>query len=261
MSEAFEIEPDLVAALRSCRHLAVLTGAGISAESGIPTFREALTGVWSEYDPEELATPEGFARNPDRVWGWYRSRRTRIAEAEPNPGHRALAELERRVPSMTLVTQNIDGLHLRAGHRDVIELHGNIGRVRCSVEGTVVERFEDGDRAPGCPTCGAPLRPDVIWFGELLPRAALERAWAAALSADLFLSIGTSNIVEPAASLPWAAAQSGARVVVINTTSEGQRRGPGIRHLVGPAGEVLPALVRAAWPRGSTPEAPGWRQA
>jgi len=248
----FEIGSDLVAALRSCRHLAVLTGAGVSAESGIPTFREALTGVWSEYDPEELATPEGFARNPDRVWGWYRSRRARIAEARPNPGHLALAELERRVPRMTLVTQNIDGLHLRAGSREVIELHGNIGRIRCSVEGTVVERFEDGDRVPGCPSCGAPLRPDVIWFGELLPRAALERAWVAAESADLFFSVGTSNIVEPAASLPWAAARAGASVVVINTSAEGQRRGPGVRHLLGPAGEVLPALVRAAWPEALT---------
>lgn len=239
---------EIVSALRSAEHVAALTGAGVSAESGIPTFREALTGLWARYDPRELASPEGFARDPDRVWRWYRERRHAIARAQPNPGHLALAELERRVPRFTLITQNIDSLHTRAGSRAVIELHGNIARVKCSAEQTPVTDFEDSETAPRCPRCGAYLRPDVVWFGELLPAAAMERAWDAARRCDLFLSVGTSNLVEPAASLPWIAAQSGARVVVVNPSDEGQRRGPRIHHVAGPSGEVLPALLRAAWP-------------
>lgn len=242
---------ELVGALRSARRVAALTGAGVSAESGIPTFREALTGLWARYDPLELASPAGFARDPDRVWSWYRERRHAIARAVPNPGHLALARLERRVPRFTLITQNIDSLHARAGSREVIELHGNIARVKCSAEDTVVADFEDSERAPRCPRCGAPLRPDVVWFGELLPAGAVQRAWAATRQCDVFLSIGTSNLVEPAASLPWLAAESGALVVVINPSGEGQRRGPGIHHLAGRSGDVLPALVEAAWP---TPE-------
>jgi NAD-dependent protein deacetylase/lipoamidase len=242
------VPPEVVSALRQARHVGVLTGAGVSAESGIPTFREALTGFWARYDPAELASPGGFARHPERVWRWYRERRLAIARAEPNAAHRALVDLEDRVDRFTLITQNIDALHLRAGNRDVIELHGNIARVRCSVENVVVTEFEDGDTVPTCPGCGAYLRPDVVWFGELLPMPALERAWAAARDADLFLSVGTSNLVEPAASLPWIAARSGARVVVVNPSDEGQQRGPKIHHLAGPAGQVLPALLAAAWP-------------
>jgi NAD-dependent deacetylase len=239
---------EFVAALRSARRVAVLTGAGVSAESGIPTFREALTGLWAQYDPEELASPAGFARDPDRVWRWYRERRLAIAKARPNPGHVALARLEHLVPRVTLITQNIDGLHARAGSSEVIELHGNINRVKCSSEGRVVEAFADSERAPACPRCGARLRPDVVWFGELLPPDALERSWEAARQADLFLSVGTSNLVEPAASLPWMAAAHGAVVGVVNTTDEGQRSGARIHHLLGKSGVVLPALLKAAWP-------------
>jgi NAD-dependent deacetylase len=239
---------ELLARLRAARHIAVLTGAGISAESGIPTFRDALTGLWARYRAEELATPEAFRRDPALGWAWYRWRRELVSRAEPNAGHRALARLADLVPSFTLITQNVDGLHRRAGSRDVIELHGSILRARCSAEGVVVESWEEMDPGPPpCARCGAPLRPDVVWFGEQLPPEALERAWSAAHDCDVFLSVGTSNLVEPAASLPWIAASAGAAVLVVNTTDEGQRRGEHIQHLVGPAGVVLPRIVDLAW--------------
>ena len=241
---------DLAETLRRARHVAALTGAGVSAESGLPTFRDALTGLWARHRPEDLATPEAFERNPALVWGWYRMRREAALRAEPNPGHLALARLESLVPRFTLITQNVDGLHRRAGSRNVVELHGDITRVRCSRDGSVVERWEEpaeGGEPPGCDRCGALLRPDVVWFGEQLPEGTLRRAWAAVYECDVFLSVGTSNLVEPAASLPWTAAAEGATVVVVNTSMEGQRSGAGIHHLTGPAGEVLPGLLEAAW--------------
>jgi NAD-dependent deacetylase len=248
---AADFPPELLRRLREARHVAVLTGAGISAESGIPTFRDATTGLWARFRPEDLATPEGFARDPALVWGWYRWRRERAQAAEPNPGHRALARLERLVPRLTLVTQNVDGLHQRAGSTGVIELHGNITRALCSRERTPVPRWEEpAEGVPRCERCGAPLRPDVVWFGELLPDAALSAARTGALGCDVFLSVGTSNAVEPAASLPWLAHRSGAAVAVVNPDMAGQRAGPGIHHLLGKAGELLPGLIGAAWPDG-----------
>ena len=241
-------DPAVVAALRDARHVMVLTGAGISAESGIPTFRDALSGLWANFKAEDLATPEAFARQPGVVWDWYESRREAIRTAPPNAGHRALVELARRVPRFTLVTQNVDGLHQRAGSAGVIELHGNILRSRCSREGVIVEPPVTGQSPPPCPRCGAPLRPDVVWYGEILPLEALAAAEEAAATCDVLLSVGTSNLVVPAASLPWMAARQGATVVVVNTTDEGQHRGPGIHFALGPAGTVLPALVAAAWP-------------
>ncbi len=235
--------------LRQARRVAVLTGAGVSAESGIPTFRDALTGLWRTFRPEELATLDAFLRNPDLVWKWYRMRRERLREAEPNPAHYALVELARRVPGFTLITQNVDGLHARAGSRDVIELHGNITRVKCSACEHRSTDFADSETVPLCGRCGSRLRPDIVWFGEVLPIEALSRAQAAARACDLFLSVGTSNLVEPAASLPWLAAETGAAVLVVNPSSEGQRSGAGIQHLAGPAGAVLPALLREAWPQ------------
>ena len=239
---------EVAGALRSAGQVAVLTGAGVSAESGIPTFRDTMTGLWADYRPEDLATPRGFRRNPDLVWSWYRMRRLAVAEARPNAGHQVLAAMEQLVPGCTLITQNVDGLHTRSGSRDVVELHGNIGRVKCFDCSRVAETFEDTDAVPRCPACGGMLRPDVVWFGEMLPPQALERAQQAATGCDVFLSIGTSNVVEPAASLPWIAARRGALVVVINMTDEGQQTGDRIRHLMGPSGEILPRLVRAAWP-------------
>lgn len=239
--------PDLTTALRAARHVAVLTGAGISAESGIPTFRDAQHGLWARYRPEDLATPEAFRRNPRLVWEWYAWRRDLVSAAEPNDGHRALAAMQRCV-ALTLITQNVDGLHQRAGSTDVIELHGNITRIKCSADGRIVSDWPEGSEIPPpCPACGAPLRPDVVWFGESLPQEALEAAHRAAVTCDVFLSVGTSNAVVPAASLPWIAAESGAPVGVVNPTMEGQRAGPGIHLLAGSAGRVLPQLLREIW--------------
>ncbi|MEJ7633074.1 MAG: Sir2 family NAD-dependent protein deacetylase [Rubrobacteraceae bacterium] len=170
------IPSELVEALREARSVAVLTGSGISAESGVPTFREAQTRLWERYDPQQLATPEAFARVPKLVWEWYEWRRELVEKAHPNPGHRALAQLEALVPDFTLITQNVDGLHARAGSQNVIELHGNILRTKCSVEGMSVEEYENDASPPLCPNCGAPLRPDVVWFGEMLPHEAMEAA-------------------------------------------------------------------------------------
>lgn len=222
-----------------------LTGAGISAESGVPTFRDAQTGLWAQYEAEELATPEAFRENPRLVWDWYSWRRQLTAQAQPNPGHQALVELQARYSDFRLITQNVDGLHARAGSRDVIELHGNIELNLCFEEGTpVADYVDDGSVPPLCPRCGAYLRPGVVWFGEALPRQALERAEAAVRACQVALSIGTSSLVQPAAGLPLVAKQSGALLVEINPNAT-----PLSRHadhiLSGPAGEVLPELVRA----------------
>jgi NAD-dependent deacetylase len=237
----------LVETLRGAYGVAVLTGSGISAESGVPTFRDAQTGLWARYDPMELATPEAFARDPRLVWEWYTWRRKLVGGASPNPGHEALAELERHVPEFTLITQNVDGLHRRAGSQRVIELHGNIMRSMCSREAVVVEsRGDDPEVPPTCPRCGALLRPDVVWFGETLPQKALAEAFMATRNCDLFFSIGTSSLVQPAASLPFEALRGGISVVEVNSDET-----PLTRHveygLRGRAGEVLPALVRAAY--------------
>jgi NAD-dependent deacetylase len=245
---ALDIPVGLVETLRSARRVAVLTGAGISAESGLHTFRDPQTGLWARYRPEDLATPAAFRRNPCLVWEWYAWRRQMAAQASPNPGHLALAEMERRVPRFTLITQNVDGLHQRAGSQTVVELHGNIHRTKCFQEGTVVESWvETGEVPPPCPRCGGPLRPDVVWFGEVLPPVALGIAIEAAHSCDLFFSIGTSGVVEPAASLVYTALQHAAVVVEINPEVT-PVTACATYALHGPAGRVLPALVRATWP-------------
>ena len=242
------LPPDFVEALRGAERVVALTGSGVSAESGVPTFREAQTGLWARFDPEELATPEAFARDPHLVWEWYAWRRSLVSEARPNAGHVALAELERRVPRFALVTQNVDGLHARAGSRNVTELHGNILRSKCSLEETVVEDFDEDEAPPVCPGCGAPLRPDVVWFGEALPGEAFRAASEAARACDVFLSVGTSSLVYPAAALPFEALENGAALVEINP--HGTPLTPHAAHaLRGRAGEVLPALVEAAFGR------------
>jgi NAD-dependent protein deacetylase/lipoamidase len=235
----------LIDALRSARNTVVLTGSGVSAESGVPTFREAQTGLWARFDPQELATPEAFERDPKLVWDWYEWRRKLVTEARPNPGHLAIAEMERLFSDFTLITQNVDGLHQRAGSREVIELHGNILRTKCSVEGTVVEDYYDeGETPPCCPSCGAPLRPDVVWFGEMLPYEALETASGAARGSDVFLSIGTSSLVYPAAALPFDALENGATLVEINP--EATPLTPHTDYSVrAPAGDALPQLLAA----------------
>lgn len=246
--KSFEIPQTLVERLRKAQYMAVLTGAGISAESGLPTFRDPLTGLWAKYRPQELSNPDAFRRNPKLVWEWFEWRKSLVAEAAPNPGHFALAELEKHVPKLTLITQNVDGLHQKAGSTNVIELHGNLGRTKCFTENTLVETWEDtGEKPPRCPRCGGLLRPDVVWFGEMLPKAALEAALTAAKDCDLFFSIGTSGTVEPAASLPRVASQLGASVVYINLEVDNLTRS-NLFQINGKAGEILPALVRAAWP-------------
>lgn len=234
-------------AIASARSIVVLTGAGISAESGIPTFRDAMTGLWSRFRPEDLATPEAFRSDPRTVWEWYAARRERVAEARPNPGHEALARLERRAgaggAAYLLVTQNVDGLHAVAGSERLVELHGNIRRVKCFDRGHRVATWpRDGPVPPACPRCGSALRPDVVWFGEALPQEAIAAALAAARGCDLFLSVGTSGLVEPAASLPLAALERGARVIEVNPVATPLTRRAWIA-LAGPAGEVLPRLV------------------
>ena len=246
--EKIIIPAALVECLRAAKSVAVLTGAGISAESGLPTFRDAMTGLWANFRPEDLATAGAFERDPALVWKWYAWRRDTAANAAPNPGHYALTEIEKRVPEFTLLTQNVDGLHQLAGSRDVVELHGSIMRSRCFREGTVVA---DRDAVPGdppkCPVCGGPLRPDVVWFGENLPADALELAAVASQVCDLFISIGTSGMVEPAASLLRLAAEAGAHTAVINVERIANAA-PGTVQVIGPSGLVLPALVAAAWP-------------
>ncbi len=244
-SKSPSIPPDVVERLRAARHVAILTGAGISAESGVPTFREAQTGLWAKYNPEELASPQAFQRNPGLVWEWYTWRRALVARAEPNPGHRALVALEQRVPAFTLITQNVDDLHRRAGSQTIIELHGNIHRTICFEEREPVESWPETDQVPPrCPHCGGLLRPDVVWFGESLPPSALAAAFEAAENCDFFMSIGTSGLVQPAASLPLIAVEHGTTVVEINpdTTMLTARMTHVLR---GPAGQVLPALVEA----------------
>jgi NAD-dependent deacetylase len=234
-----EFPRGLISALRGSTRTVVLTGSGISAESGVPTFREAQTGLWARFDPQELVTPEAFERNPGLVWDWYAWRRKLVAEARPNPGHLAISGMQELFPDLTLVTQNVDGLHQRAGSREVIELHGNIRRTKCSLEGIEVGEYDDTESPPVCPSCGTALRPGVVWFGEMLPPVALESASEASRGSDVFLSIGTSSLVYPAAALPFAALENGATLVEVN---------PGETPLTsrvdyvlrGPAGDVLP---------------------
>jgi NAD-dependent deacetylase len=242
------IPQSLAVAIARARSVAVLTGAGISAESGVPTFRDAQTGLWAQFDPRKLATPDAFRRNPKLVWDWYAWRRKLVAKAEPNAGHRALAVLEGRVSDFVLITQNVDGLHRRAGSRNVVELHGNIGRVKCSRENKVVEHWtEVGDEVPRCAGCGALLRPDVVWFEETLPADALQAAEEAARRCQILLVVGTSAEVYPAAALPDYAKSAGATIVEVNPNPTPMSDAADYV-LRAPAAVVLPALLAAAWP-------------
>ncbi len=233
----------MITALRDARHVCVLTGAGVSAESGVPTFRDAQEGLWAKYRAEDLATPEAFRANPSLVWRWYRWRRELIAGAEPNPGHAALARLAGIVPRLTLVTQNVDNLHQRAGSDDVIEFHGNIFADRCFRDGSLHTAGETDD-VPTCPDCGAPLRPGVVWFGEAIPGPALAASSAAAADCDVFLSVGTSSEVYPAAGLADIARQHDALLVEINPNPTTTAAGFDFA-LAGKSGVVLPELLES----------------
>lgn len=193
MESASTIPPELSKRLRAAHSVVVFTGAGISAESGIPTFRNASTGLWGQYNPKDLATPQGFGRNPRLVWEWYHSRRSLATQVAPNSGHQALAALERFIPTVTVITQNVDGLHQRAGSTRVIELHGSLHRVKCSSDGLNVEMGGKRNAPTALPSLSGVLRPDVVWFGEPLPQQSLKDAVAATEACDvLFWHIGTN---------------------------------------------------------------------
>lgn len=242
---ADELPGELVDCLRQAERVAVLTGAGVSAESGVPTFRDAQTGLWARHDPMTLASPEGFARDPALVWNWYQWRRELIAGARPNAGHTALAELGAGV-HLDLITQNVDGLHQRAGSENVLELHGNIQRTICSstrkiIDPAWLERHADQQPPPSPHSRDGLARPDVVWFGEALDRDTLERAFAAAGACDLMIVAGTAGAVQPAASLPVVAVDNGASVIEINpATSELTRLADW--HLKGGSAVWLPRL-------------------
>lgn len=235
----------LIDRLAEARRVAVLTGAGISAESGIPTFRDP-DGLWQQFKPEELANVRAFLRNPSLVQAWYAHRRRVAQETAPNPAHYALADLEALVPEFLLVTQNVDNLHRRAGSRHLAELHGNITRSYCIDCKHPADDLapDSADEPAHCTACGGLLRPDVVWFGEWLPEDVMDRAAEAARRAEVFLSVGTSAVVYPAAGLPLRAAEHGAYVAEINVSPSAiADRVDEV--VLGKAGEVLPALVAA----------------
>lgn len=249
------LDSALVGALRSARHVVIFTGAGVSAESGIPTFRDRLTGLWERFDAASLATAEAFRADPALVWGWYEWRRSVVHRARPNPAHLAIAALAGNVPAFTLITQNVDDLHERAGSHDVTHLHGQLERPRCFT----CQREPDAPlpapdepvtgrrvQPPACSHCGGPLRPGVVWFGESLPMDAITDAFQAAEQCDLLISVGTSGMVYPAAEIPEIAWRLRATVLHINP-APGPLRGEREFALASAAGIALPALVDAAF--------------
>ncbi len=230
-------------ALQQRQAICVLTGAGISAESGVPTFR-GTDGLWKKFRPEELANFDAFIRNPQLVWEWYNYRRQLIERVAPNQGHIALATIEHLVEDFTLVTQNVDNLHRRAGSKHILELHGNIMQSYCIDCGTkdAPPDFSSGDKIPHCKSCGGLVRPDVVWFGETLPQDVFEEAERAAQRCGLFMCVGTSAIVYPAASLPMTAKQAGAYTVEVNVERTEQSR-MFDEMLLGKAGDILPSIA------------------
>jgi NAD-dependent deacetylase len=233
---------EAAAILGSARRVAALTGAGVSAESGVPTFR-GDGGFWKGYRAEDVATPEAFARDPRLVWEFYNYRRELLSQAQPNPAHNALVELEKEIEQFTLITQNVDGLHRLAGSRNLVEVHGNLWRVRCTGCGRLEDRpHEQLPELPTCDHCGALLRPDVVWFGEALPQDLWRRAAAAAAQATCLIVAGTSAVVYPAAGLVHSAR---GRVIEVNLEETPASDAAHVS-LLGKAGEVLPALVRLA---------------
>lgn len=236
--------------LRGARQITVLTGAGVSKESGIPTFRDALDGLWAQYDPTQLATPQAFAANPKLVWDFYEYRRELMRPAQPNPGHYALAQLQQRFPSLRIITQNVDDLHERAGSTDVIRLHGSIARNKCvaNCQGspTLIDvstiEYDRASGPPACPHCGRPVRPDVVWFGEMLPSDQLGRAHDLLARTDVMLVVGTSGMVSPSAEMPYAVKDHGGIVIEVNPDYSMITRIATIK-LEGTSGVVLPRLV------------------
>ncbi len=237
-----EFSEKLLKRLKVAYTVGVLTGAGISAASGVPTFR-GKDGLWNKYRPEELANFEAFQKDPELVWEWYQWRRELIQNVQPNLGHYALVDMERIFPEFAVITQNVDNLHQRAGSQHVIELHGNIFRSKCSRCGRPYsEEFDVKEGIPVCPECGGLIRPDVVWFGEMLPEENLRKAQEFAMASEVFFAIGTSAVVEPAASLPYMAKGNGAYVVEINPEKT-PLTDAADEHLEGEADRILPSLV------------------
>ncbi|HVO03289.1 MAG TPA: NAD-dependent deacylase [Candidatus Cybelea sp.] len=248
MTEAgIVVAPALIEALRSATRVMFFTGAGVSAESGLPTFRDPQQGLWAKFKPEDLATPQAFARDPETVWRWYQWRRRMHATVAPNPAHHAIAKMQARIPGAVLVTQNVDRLHELAGSEAPLHLHGHLFRNRCASCGVAMPDVDDAlDTPPRCDSCGGLCRPDIVWFGEGLPRTVWQEATRAAQKVEILISIGTSAMVTPAAELPRLARRAGALVIQINTAPT--PLDPIAHNLRGPAGRVLPALVEAVWP-------------
>jgi NAD-dependent deacetylase len=249
------IDARIITALRCASRVVVLTGAGVSAESGIPTFRDKQIGLWENFDAAELATPYAFERDPALVWGWYEWRRATVLNAQPNPAHRAIAAMTNHVPQLTLITQNVDDLHERAGSRDVLHLHGELSRPYCenchhpyAHPTEIPPQSSAGERInpPRCVSCGANIRPGVVWFGENLPEQPWLAARGAARHCDLFLVCGTSSLVQPAASLTDMAIDAGATTIQVNPNPT-DADGSVTFTLRGPAGTILPQLVADTW--------------
>jgi NAD-dependent deacetylase len=243
--QAMELNEEIRDRLRTARRVVAFTGAGISKESGLDTFRD-LGGIWQQVRPEDMATPQAFRRQPAKVWQWYAARFNRASEVQPNPAHHALASWEKLFPVFTLVTQNVDGLHQRAGNVNVLELHGTLREAKCQHCGRRRDMAEavaaSPDEPPAC-ACGGLFRPSVVWFGEMLPEAAMAAATEQAATCDLFLSVGTSGQVYPAAGLIELAHRQGACLIEINPEPTAHS---GMAHLqlAAPAGESLPALTQ-----------------
>ena len=233
--------------LRGAKRVCVLTGAGVSAESGVPTFR-AADGLWEGHHIEDVATPQGFARDPKLVWRFYNARRANAAKVKPNPAHYALVAIEDRLgANFTLATQNVDGLHRVAGSRNLLELHGSLRRTRCTACGVEADRgLEPLGELPECLECGGLLRPAIVWFHEILPEDVIEAAMTAASTCDVLLVVGTSAVVFPAASLIPIARGAGATVIESNLTRTEASHQVDIG-LYGPSGQVLPRLVAKTW--------------
>lgn len=230
--------------LRSAGKVVVLTGAGVSAESNVPTFR-GKDGLWKQYRAEKLAAPEAFARNPQLVWEWYGWRQQLILKCSPNPAHKAIAAMEKRFPGFILITQNVDNLHRQAGSVNVLELHGNIFKARCPREGTVFDFTLGEEPLPLCSSCGTLIRPHIVWFGESLDGEVISSAFQHAADCDLLLTIGTSALVQPAASLPLAALREGAEVIEINLDPTPLT--PFVTlSIQGKAGEITPKILEVA---------------
>jgi NAD-dependent deacetylase len=246
----------LIEKIKTAKHLVVLTGAGVSAESGIPTFRDALTGLWENYEAETLASEDGFSADPALVWGWYEWRRNKVLQSKPNPAHETIAKLATPIPKFTLITQNVDDLHERAGNVDVLHLHGSLHTPRCfdcnapyDLPKEITQNYQLKESRivpPKCVLCDGDIRPGVVWFGEMLPPDVWEDSLVACEHCDVMLIVGTSGLVYPAANLPHIAHKNGATLVQVNPTIT-SLNGVATYNLHGKAGDILPKLYDATF--------------